>query len=161
MTIPEADAALAALGYRAATDERIADIAQMVLDRAAHDHPARGKDLYCLNLTSWMGERMGPVLVRLRDAEAERNALRTEVERLRGQRAALITPHEYEELIFGGFICLHCTPDDCDDPDDNVYWPCPSLRAVGVTDEEGVALITARRAENAARHTSTQEADRG
>ncbi|MEV4179893.1 hypothetical protein AB0J28_00420 [Streptosporangium canum] len=61
-------------------------------------------------------------------------------------RTELIKLHEYDELIFGGFICLHCTPDDCDDPDDNVYWPCPPLRAAGVTDEEAIALITARRA---------------
>lgn len=77
---------------------------------------------------------------RLEVAEAERD-------RLRAQRDALIKLHEYDELIFGGFICTHCTPDDCDDPDDNVYWPCPSLRAVDVTDEEAAALITARRAE--------------
>lgn len=74
-------------------------------------------------------------------------ALLAEVERLRQQRAALIALHEYDELIFGGFICRHCTPDDCDDPDDNVMWPCPSLRAVGVTDDEAIALIKARRDE--------------
>ncbi|MEU8040936.1 hypothetical protein [Streptosporangium sp. NPDC049078] len=81
--------------------------------------------------------------IRLKD-EAIR--LLAEVKQLRGYRAELISLHEREELIFGGFICLHCTPDDADDPDDNVYWPCPSLRAVGVTDEEAIALITAHRA---------------
>jgi hypothetical protein len=74
-------------------------------------------------------------------------ALAAAVEELRRQRAALIALHDWDELLFGGFICLHCTPDDCDDPDDNVYWPCPSLRAIGVTDEEVVALIKARRAD--------------
>lgn len=62
-------------------------------------------------------------------------------------RAALIERHEYDELIFGGFICTHCTADDCDDPDDNVYYPCPPLRAVGVTDDDAIATILARRAE--------------
>ncbi|TMS00125.1 hypothetical protein [Nonomuraea basaltis] len=68
------------------------------------------------------------------------------------QRDALIKLHEYDELIFGGFICLHCTPDDCDDPDDNVYYPCPPLRAVGVTNEEAVLIIKLARAERAAKH---------
>lgn len=70
-----------------------------------------------------------------------------ELTQLREQRAALLKLHKYDELIFGGFICTHCTAEDCDDPDDNVYWPCPSLRSVGVTDEEAVAIITAHRAE--------------
>lgn len=68
-------------------------------------------------------------------------------DRLQEQRAELIKLHEYDELIFGGFICLHCTPGNCDDPDDNVYWPCQPLREVGVTDHEAVALIKAQRAE--------------
>lgn len=63
------------------------------------------------------------------------------------QRDDLIKLHEYDELIFGGFICTHCTPDDCDDPDDNVYWPCQPLRDAGVTDHEAVALIKAHRAD--------------
>lgn len=66
-------------------------------------------------------------------------------------RAALIEQHQYDELIFGGFICTHCTPDDCDDPDDNVYYPCPSLRAVGVTDDDAIGIIKAHRAEVEAR----------
>jgi hypothetical protein len=73
--------------------------------------------------------------------------LNAEVETLRAQRDRLLALHEYDELIFGGYICTHCTPDDADDPDQNVYWPCPSLRAVGVIDDEGTAIILARRAE--------------
>lgn len=59
-------------------------------------------------------------------------------------RAALLKVHTYDELIFGGFICTHCTVDDDFDP---TPWPCPSLHAVGVTNEEAVAIITAHRAE--------------
>ncbi|SFK91796.1 hypothetical protein SAMN05216275_14121 [Streptosporangium canum] len=61
-------------------------------------------------------------------------------------RADLIKLHEYDELIFGGVYCTHCTPDDCADADDNVMWPCPPLRAAGVTDDEAIEIITARRA---------------
>lgn len=83
------------------------------------------------------------------------------VERMQAQRARLLALHEYDQLLFGGvFICLHCTPDDCDDPDLNVVWPCPSLRAVGVTDEEGNAIILAHRAE-IARQAAQEVASRG
>lgn len=74
------DTRLAALPGQAATPEVVEQLAKTVLDRHAHIHPERGEDLYCLNLTSFMGERMGPVLVRLREVEAE-------VERLRGADA--------------------------------------------------------------------------
>lgn len=52
--------------------------------------------------------------------------------------AELIKAHEYDELIFGGFICLTCTPDE--DPD-VVAWPCPPLRAAGMTDAHAIAHI--------------------
>lgn len=70
---------------------------------------------------------------------------------------ALLKLHEYDELIFGGFYCMHCTPDDADDPDQNVYWPCPPLREVGVTDVEAVALISAHRAAIEAKHRAQRE----
>jgi hypothetical protein len=94
-------------------------------------------------------------------AESRREAVvavadfRQQVEReMRQQQVkdALLKLHEYDELIFGGFYCMHCTPDDADDPDQNVYWPCPPLREVGVTDVEAVALISAHRAAIEARH---------
>lgn len=59
----------------------------------------------------------------------------------------LLAAHDWDELIFGGFICLTCTPDECDDPDDNVAWPCPPLRAAGVTLLHAEALIKLHRAE--------------
>ncbi|GHA28957.1 hypothetical protein GCM10010372_31060 [Streptomyces tauricus] len=41
-----------------------------VRNRCEHEHPT-WEDLYCMNLSSYMGERMAPVLRRLLDAEAE------------------------------------------------------------------------------------------
>lgn len=76
----------------------------------------------------------------------------------KADRAALLKLHEWDELLFGGIYCMHCTPDDADDPDQNVYWPCPPLRAAGVTDEEAVAHINAERAEIEARHRAEAEA---
>jgi hypothetical protein len=59
----------------------------------------------------------------------------------------LIKQHEYDELIFGGFLCLTCTPEAAynEDPDLTVMWPCPPLRAAGMTDDEAVAVIKADR----------------
>jgi hypothetical protein len=53
---------------------------------------------------------------------------------------ALIKEHDWDELIFGGFVCLTCSPDEGDDPD-VVAWPCPALRAAGMTDAHAVAHI--------------------
>ncbi|AQS70890.1 hypothetical protein [Streptomyces pactum] len=52
-----------------ASTELVAGLAKTVRDVRDHQHPA-WEDLYCLNLLSYMGERMGPVLRRLLDAEA-------------------------------------------------------------------------------------------
>jgi hypothetical protein len=54
---------------RPARDGLVVQIAEAVRDVREHEHP-RWEDLYCLNLLSFMGERMGPVLRRLLDAEA-------------------------------------------------------------------------------------------
>jgi hypothetical protein len=78
-------------------------------------------------------------------ARSDIPALLAEVKRLREQRAALIALHTGEELVPGGFYyCLHCTPDD---GNDNIPWPCASLRAVGVTHDEARGLIQAHRTE--------------
>ncbi|UBU09998.1 hypothetical protein [Nonomuraea gerenzanensis] len=71
------------------------------------------------------------------------------VESMDRRRAAAIQAHQYDELIFGGFVCVTCTPnwETGDDPDDNVAWPCQALRDVGVTNEDAIAIIKARRAE--------------
>ncbi|MFI7449580.1 hypothetical protein ACIBQX_18935 [Nonomuraea sp. NPDC049714] len=108
------------------TNERLAEIRDLNVDSCSADAP-HNPDVWAL--------------------ESARKDLLAEVDRLHGQRDRLLALHEYDELIFGGFICTHCTPDDTDDPDDNVYWPCPSLLAVGVDNDEGNTIIRARRAE--------------
>jgi hypothetical protein len=55
---------------RPATDLLLGDLATCVAQVREHEHP-RGEDLYCLNLTSYMGERMAAVLQRLSDEQAE------------------------------------------------------------------------------------------
>ncbi|MET8475380.1 hypothetical protein ABZY90_19810 [Streptomyces sp. NPDC006422] len=61
-----------------ASDSLLHQLAESVRDRLAHEHP-KWEDLFCLNLTSFMGERMGPVLRRLIDAEARVAELKAEL----------------------------------------------------------------------------------
>lgn len=55
--------------------------AESVRNRREHEHP-QWEDFYCLNLSSYMGERSGPVLRRLVDVEAENERLRARVAEL-------------------------------------------------------------------------------
>jgi hypothetical protein len=55
---------------RPATDLVLLSLRQAAAEARDHDHP-QGEDIFCLNMTSWMGERMAGVLKRLADAEAE------------------------------------------------------------------------------------------
>ncbi|MFD9948767.1 hypothetical protein ACFWYW_47055 [Nonomuraea sp. NPDC059023] len=64
-----------------ASDHLVEELARVVRDRLAHDHeslPGLG-DIHCANLTSYMGERMAPVLVRLRQAEQQIEMLKKPV----------------------------------------------------------------------------------
>lgn len=58
---------------RPASNELIEDLARTFLDYRSHQHPqpGGGEDFFCLNLTSFMGERMGAVLARLREEMAK------------------------------------------------------------------------------------------
>lgn len=70
MTLEQREQIAALIGdAKPATTGLVQQTAKSVHDRAVHEHPT-WEDLYCLNLVSWMGERMGPVLRRLLDAEA-------------------------------------------------------------------------------------------
>jgi hypothetical protein len=74
----------AAIGEaKPARDGLLVSLAQSVKDRAEHDHDtAADWDWYCLNLSGYMGDRMGSVLRRLVDAETERDTLRARVAEL-------------------------------------------------------------------------------
>jgi hypothetical protein len=74
------------------------------------------------------------------------------------ERAELLKLHDWDELLFGGFYCLHCTPDDADDFEDPIAWPCQPLREAGVTDEEARALIAEHREKVAAEHQAEKAA---
>jgi hypothetical protein len=85
--------ALDRLDMKPAPDEAIEHLAKTVLDQRAHDHNATGgEDLYCLNLTSYLGERMGFVLVRLREVEADTIPVEDVRELLREIRTVLDVP---------------------------------------------------------------------
>jgi hypothetical protein len=71
-------ASLAALlgdDAKPATNKLLMDFGDVIRQRREHDHP-KWEDLFCLNLVSYMGERMVPVLRRLLDLEAENAQLR-------------------------------------------------------------------------------------
>lgn len=55
-----------------ASDQYVEHFAETVLDMLAHEHRPEGisVDLYCTNLAAYMGERIAPLLVRLRESEA-------------------------------------------------------------------------------------------
>jgi hypothetical protein len=58
-----------------ATSGLLVAFGESVRNRREHDHPA-WEDLFCMNLSSYMGERMAPVLRRLLDLEDEVDRLR-------------------------------------------------------------------------------------
>ena len=75
-------------------------------------------------------------------------------------RTDLLKLHDWDELVFGGFYCLHCTPDDELSLDDPIWWPCPPLREVGVTDDEAREIIAAHRAKVADEYRAKLEAEK-
>ncbi|QQM45104.1 hypothetical protein [Streptomyces liliifuscus] len=66
--------------------------------------------------------------------------------------ADLLKLHDWDELLFGGFYCTHCTPDDEDSFADPIPWPCLPLREAGITDDDARALIEAHREKVAAEY---------
>ncbi|MFD9763234.1 hypothetical protein ACFWXI_06780 [[Kitasatospora] papulosa] len=62
-----------------ATDALIGTFAESVASVRNHEHPS-WEDLYCMNLTSYMGERMAPVLKRLLNTETENAQLRVRID---------------------------------------------------------------------------------
>lgn len=72
-----------------ASTSLITSFGKSVKDCRDHEHPT-WEDLYCLNLTSYMGERMAPVLRRLLDAETEVDRLRDELAEVEAGRNPLL-----------------------------------------------------------------------
>ncbi|MFF0597879.1 hypothetical protein [Streptomyces antibioticus] len=72
-----------------ATSGLLMSFGQSIRDRRDHEHPT-WEDLFCHNLSSWMGERAAPVLRRLLDAE-------TEIDRLRDELADRLHPYTYTD----------------------------------------------------------------
>jgi hypothetical protein len=60
----------------------------------------------------------------------------------------LAAAHEWDELIFGGYICLTCSPKEdapgYGEPESTVMWPCGTLRAEGMTDDEATEIVRVR-----------------
>lgn len=75
------------------------------------------------------------------------------------ERSALLELHDWDELVFGGFYCLHCTPDDEDSLDEPIAWPCQPLREAGVTDDEARALILEHREKAEAEYRAKKTAE--
>ncbi|WP_405548831.1 hypothetical protein [Streptomyces microflavus] len=67
-----------------ATNALIGSFAESVANVRNHEHPS-WEDLYCMNLTSYMGERMAPVLKRLLDTETDNARLRARIAELETQ----------------------------------------------------------------------------
>ncbi|HEY6117370.1 MAG TPA: hypothetical protein VI172_15570 [Candidatus Dormibacteraeota bacterium] len=74
---------------RSARNSLLMSFGKAVQDRREHEHP-KWEDLYCFNLTSYMGERAATLLRRLLDAEAEIERLRDELAEEKADRNPLL-----------------------------------------------------------------------
>lgn len=74
-------------------------------------------------------------------------------------RAELLKLHDWDELLFGGFYCLRCTPDDEDNFDDPIAWPCQPLRDAGLTDDEAREIVVAHREKVEAEYRAKKAAE--
>lgn len=108
-----------------ASDHLIEELAKCVLDMRAHEHYAGGLtvDIFCLNLKAYVGERIAPVLVRLREAEAALQRVRDMHPKTENPTHGCCAP---PKLCEGH-------PAECrsDEHGLNVSaWPCNTLRAI-------------------------------
>ncbi|MEV0691818.1 hypothetical protein [Streptomyces sp. NPDC050388] len=108
-----------------ATTSLIASLAKTVRDVRDHEHPT-WEDLYCLNLVSYMGERMAPVLRRLLDTEAR-------VAELEARLAEYDRPVDEDPIAYAltdkaaAEDIVH--PCGCPKRFDRHAWGCPTLAA--------------------------------
>ncbi|MBN6054550.1 hypothetical protein JYK22_21590, partial [Nonomuraea sp. RK-328] len=108
-----------------ASDELIEHLATTLHERLGHEHPqpGGGEDLFCLNLTSYMGERMGAVLARLREAEAAIQRVRDLHPKVENPTHGCCAPPKlckgHAPECRGREHGLTCPP-----------WPCPTIAAL-------------------------------
>ncbi|MFD3535355.1 hypothetical protein [Streptomyces sp. NPDC058664] len=120
-------------GAKPARDSVLIELAESVRDRLTHDHATQREDWYCMNLTAFMGERMGPVLRRLLDAEAELTKLRSRVaeleaaveegtvdpaaewRRIEAERPEAGVTHRCGIPLVRRLDCGHCPHEICED----------------------------------------------
>ncbi|WP_433242623.1 hypothetical protein [Actinomadura nitritigenes] len=74
-----------------ATPELITELIKGVRDLAEHDHPVGSTDWHCINLAAYMGERMGPVLALLHQADDALADARRALDRTRHEVARVQT----------------------------------------------------------------------
>lgn len=128
-----------------ASDGLLLQLGESVRDQREHEHP-KWEDLFCLNLVSFMGERMGTVLRRLLDAEARVSDLEAELYTARAHNRTLLeqrNAHAKEllklrprvaelEAAVRAALALHVKfPDSEHCQHDTEPWPCPTVAALG------------------------------
>lgn len=98
---PEQRATIAALigNAQPARNSLLTSLGESIRDRSEHEHPT-WEDLFCLNLVSYMGERMAPVLRRLLDAESRI----AELEEQRDRRRVRLIAAEADLLAVRGLL---------------------------------------------------------
>lgn len=111
------------------SEQAIISLRKAVEDIRTHQHQEKGEDLFCLNLTCWLGERMGPVLDALSESENSRRALVAELAELHSRAPALPDPAYGKRADY----CEHCNDLchsyeglSCDDEVDG-KWPCATM----------------------------------
>ncbi|MFM9675821.1 hypothetical protein [Streptomyces brasiliscabiei] len=128
-------------------------LGESIRDVREHDHTTQREDLFCLNLASFMGERMGPALRRLLDLEAEQQTLnealsdaaeklRADQDRIAELEAAQGTAFRasHDSIVMGLYTTPAAAREHCEAlvrremPDNSLDW---------IEDEEdGVAELT-------------------
>ncbi|WP_326768588.1 hypothetical protein OG978_32355 [Streptomyces sp. NBC_01591] len=166
MTPEQREAIAKQLGdVKPAMDGLLVSVAESVANVRDHDHP-KWEDLYCMNLSSYMGERMAPVLRRLLNAEArversgrarllaehetrtvarERDVLRARVEELVTGQAPPEALSPWERAVAGlnalvdADVIFHVEPDghiSAPFSDEHIEWDLKARRWVLTHDDE-------------------------
>ena len=152
---PEQQTAITALigDVKPATSRLLVQLAESVRDRREHDHP-KWEDLYCLNLVSWMGERMAPVLRRLLYAEVRIAELEAQAELLAG---ALVERPEDPVPAGADGITRRIAPTQALREDESAGYPA-ALPWAALMDHEDLTEFLDELAASAITHASSERA---